>query len=221
MSKVVVKLELQMNRFKKFPLLFCAIVLPFIVGSSNRVSPEDNFTLSNYTTFVPGSEVTINLYLYNGINQNPPEFSFKLLKITDPIKFYSELNSSYGVDIIGKQRDILLKYTEKVKEWNSIITGRQTYGKGNVSVGKIEEPGIYIIQAMREGLVGYCIVAVTNKAIVYKNSPNQILAFLTDVRTSEFIKEVKFTLVNNKKVISSFKSTCLIVLDLAYVGTCL
>ena len=204
MSKVVVKLELQMNRFKKFPLLFCAIVLPFIVGSSNRVSPEDNFTLSNYTTFVPGSEVTINLYLYNGINQNPPEFSFKLLKITDPIKFYSELNSSYGVDIIGKQRDILLKYTEKVKEWNSIITGRQTYGKGNVSVGKIEEPGIYIIQAMREGLVGYCIVAVTNKAIVYKNSPNQILAFLTDVRTSEFIKEVKFTLVNNKKVISSF-----------------
>ncbi len=193
-----------MSRFNKFSLLFISIILPFIIGSSNPVNPEDNFTLTNYTTFPPGSDVTVNLYSYSNRDPKPPEFSFTLLRIVDPIKFYTELNSSYSFDIIGKGRNILLSYTEKVMEWKSVVTSTNSYGKGNVPIGKINEPGIYIVQAMKNGLVGYCAIAVTDKSIVFKNSSDQILAFLTDVRTSEFIKEVKFTLVYNKKTQSSF-----------------
>jgi hypothetical protein len=123
-----------MSRFKKFSLLFISIILPFIIGSSKHVSPEDNFTLSNYTTFSPGSEVTINLYSYNNRNQSQSEFSYTLFRITDPIKFYSEINPSYGFDIIGKNKDILLRYTEKVKGWASLINGSNSYGKGNVTI---------------------------------------------------------------------------------------
>ena len=47
-------------------------------------------------------------------------------------------------------------------------------------------------------------MVVSDNAIVYKNSSGQVLAFLTNVKTSEFLKDVKFTLVYNKVITSIF-----------------
>jgi uncharacterized protein YfaS (alpha-2-macroglobulin family) len=132
------------------------------------------------------------------------EFKLTLLKITDPLSLYSSMSSSYSFDIWGKDKEILLRYTEKVKEWSDYISGNYTYGKGNLTIGKIDEPGIYIVQAIRGEQVAYCAVVVSDNAIVYKNSGSQVLAFLTNVKTSEFLKEVKFTLVYNKVTTSIF-----------------
>src|ERR1035437_2888050 len=190
-----------MSSLKKLPL-FLLIALPFLFGSSNPVPPAENpFTLTHFTTFSPGTVVTINLYSYNNTGT---EFKFTLLKITDPLSFYSSLTSNYSFDIWGKDKEILLRYTEKVKEWSDYIAGGYSYGKGNVTIGKIDEAGIYIVQAIRGEQVAYCAVVVSDNAIVYKNSSRQILAFLTNVKTSEFIKEVKFTLIYNKVTTSMF-----------------
>jgi alpha-2-macroglobulin len=201
MYKFHIQQEYQMSSLKKLSLLL-VIALPFLFGSSNPVPPEsDPFTLTNFTTYSPGTVVTVNLYSYNSTGA---EFKFKLLRITDPLSFYSSLSSSYSFDIWGKDKEILLRYTEKVKEWNGYISGQNYYSKGNVTVGKIDEPGIYIVQAIKGELVAYCAVVVSDNAIVYKNSGNQVLAFLTNVKTSEFLKEVKFTLVYNRVTSSLF-----------------
>jgi uncharacterized protein YfaS (alpha-2-macroglobulin family) len=184
-----------MSSLKKLSLLLI-IAIPFLFGSSNPVPPEvDPFTLTNFTTFSPGTIVTVNLYSYNNVGT---EFKLTLLKITDPLSLYSSLSSSYSFDIWGKDKEILLRYTEKVKDWSDYIAGNYSYGKGNVTVGKIDEPGIYIVQAIRGEQVAYCAVVVSDNAIVYKNSGSQVLTFLTNVKTSEFLKNVKFTLVYNK-----------------------
>ena len=191
-----------MGLLKKLSLIFLT-ALPFLLGSSNKVPPDSNpFTLTNFTTFSPGTVVTVNLYSYN--NTTGIEYKFALLKITDPLSFYSGISSSYSFDIWGKDKEILLRYTEKVKEWKDFIAGSYSYGKGNVKVGKIDEAGIYIVQAVRGEQVAYCAVVVSDKAIVYKNSASQVLAFLTNVKTSEFLKDVKFTLVYNKVTTSIF-----------------
>jgi hypothetical protein len=190
-----------MSSLKKLSLLL-VIALPFLFGSSNPVPREsDPFILTNFTTFSPGTVVTVNLYSYNNTGS---EFKFSLLKITDPLSFYSSMSSSYNFDIWGKDKEILLRYTEKVKEWNEYIARDGDYGKGNITVGKIDEAGIYIVQAIRGEQVAYCAVVVSDHAIVYKNSASQVLAFLTNVKTSEFLKEVKFTLVYNKVTTSIF-----------------
>ena len=184
-----------MSSLKKLSL-FLLIALPFLFGSSNPIPPADNpFTLTNFTTFSPGTVVTVNLYSYNNTGT---EFKFTLLKITDPLSFYSSLSSSYSFDIWGKDKEILLRYTGKIKEWSDYIAGNYAYRKGNVTLGKIDEAGIYIVQAIRGEQVAYCAVVISDNAIVYKNSASQVLAFLTNVKTSEFLKEVKFTLVYNK-----------------------
>src|ERR1039457_6060832 len=195
MYKFHIYQEFQMSLLKRLSLLLFA-ALPLLIGSSNPIPPEDNpFTFTNFTTFSPGTVVTVNLYLYNNTRA---EFKFALLKITDPLSFYSGLSSGYTFDIWGKDKDILLRYTEKVREWSDYIAGSYSYGKGNVTIGKIDEPGIYIVQAIRGEQVAYCAVVVSDNAIVYKNSASQVLAFLTNVKTSEFLKDVKFTLVYNK-----------------------
>jgi alpha-2-macroglobulin len=184
-----------MSSLKNLSLLL-VIVLPFLFGSTNPPPPTDDpFTLTNFTTYSPGTIVTVNLYSYNNTGS---EFKLALLKITDPLSFYASISSNYSFDIWGKNKEILLRYTEKVKEWKDYISGSYSYGKGNVTIGKIDEAGIYIVQAIRGEQVAYCAVVVSDNAIVYKNSANQVLAFLTNVKTSEFLKDVKFTLVYNK-----------------------
>jgi alpha-2-macroglobulin len=190
-----------MKPIKSLSLLLI-MLLPFIIGSSKQLPPENNpFTLTNHTTFSPGTMVTVNLYSYNNTGS---EFRLALLKITDPLSFFAGLSSSYSFDIWGKDKEILLRYTEKVKEWNDFVKGDYAYEKGNVTIGKIEEPGMYIVQAIKGDQVAYCAVVVSDMAIVYKNSSSQVLAFLTNVKTSEFIKDVKFTLVYNKVTSSLF-----------------
>jgi hypothetical protein len=185
-----------MSSLKKLSLLIL-IALPFLIGSSKQIPSKDNpFTLSNYTTFSPGSIVTVSLYSYN---ERGSGFKLTLLKITDPVSFFTGLNSSYSFDIWGKDKEVLLRFTEKVKEWNDHISGTYSYRTGNLTVGKIDEPGIYIVQAIRDEQVAYCAVVVSDNAIVYKNSSSQVLAFVTNVKTSGFIKDVKFSLLYNKK----------------------
>jgi hypothetical protein len=98
-------------------VLLILIALPFLTGSSNRIpqSENENFYLSNYTTFSPGSNVSVNLYQYN---RKPQLFNFKLLRIDDPVSFFSMIDQSssrYAFDIWGKDQQVLLKYTSLVK----------------------------------------------------------------------------------------------------------
>ncbi|HEX7358548.1 MAG TPA: hypothetical protein VF270_12625, partial [Ignavibacteriaceae bacterium] len=144
-------------------LLVIFITTFFISGSSRLplLEENDNFYLSNYTTFAPGDITRINLYSYT---QSTKKFSFKLLRINNPVDFFSLLdqnNSRYAFDIWGKEKTLLLKYTSLIKEWDYRPSAKNNYNSGEVSIGKIDEPGIYIVQAIRNDKVGYCAVVVT------------------------------------------------------------
>jgi len=104
------------------------------------VDENYNFYLSNYTTFAPGDIVKINLYSYS---QSSRKFVFKLLKIEDPIRFFTLLdqnNSRYAFDIWGKDKSLLLKYTKFIKEWEFRPAGRDNYNSSDVNVGKLMSP---------------------------------------------------------------------------------
>lgn len=185
--------------------LFAVFVTTFLLSASSQiplVNENDDFYLSNYTTFAPGDQVKLQLYSYS---QSYRKFDLKLLKIEDPIQFFSLLdqnNSRYAFDVWGKDKALLLKYTRLVKEWDYRPSGNNNYS-GEINVGKIDEPGIYIVQALRKDRVGYCAVVVTNYAMVYKNNQKEILGFLANVKTGEFIKNARFDLYQNGKLLGS------------------
>ena len=112
-----------MKSIQKRGIIFLTAVFitTFFIGGSTRlplIDENDNFYLSNYTTFAPGDIAKLNLYSYS---QSTKKFSLKLLKINDPVRFFSLLdqnNSRYAFDIWGKDKALLLKYTSLVKEWD-------------------------------------------------------------------------------------------------------
>ena len=197
-----------MKSIQKRGIIFLAAVFftTFFIGGSTQLTMVDenyNFYLSNYTTFAPGDIVKINLYSYS---QSSRKFVFKLLKIEDPIRFFTLLdqnNSRYAFDIWGKDKSLLLKYTKFIKEWEFRPAGRDNYNSSDVNVGKIDEPGIYIVQALRNDLVGYCAIVVTDYAMIYKNNQKEILTFIADAKSGSFIKNARFDFYQNGKSLGS------------------
>jgi uncharacterized protein YfaS (alpha-2-macroglobulin family) len=188
--------------------LIAVFVTSFFIGGSTQMSlvdENDNFYLSNYTTFAPGDLAKLNLYSYG---PSTKKFSFKLLKIDEPVTFFSLLdqnNSRYAFDIWGKDKALLLNYTTFVKEWEFNLSAKNNFN-GEVTIGKIDEPGIYIVQAIRKDKVGYCAIVVTNYAMVYKNNQKEILAFIAKAKTGEFVKKARFDFYQNGKVLGTKNS---------------
>ena len=197
-----------MKSIQKRGIIFLTAVFitSFFIGGSTRLPLNDeneNFYISNYTTFAPGDIAKLNLYSYS---QSTKKFSFKLLKIDDPVRFFSLLdqnNSRYAFDIWGKDKALLLKYTSFIREWDYKPTAKNNYNSGEISIGKIDEPGIYIVQAIRNDIVGYCAIVVTNYAMVYKNNQKEVLAFIADAKTGQFSTKARFDFYQDGKQIGS------------------
>ncbi|MBP9119906.1 MAG: hypothetical protein KBF59_03490, partial [Ignavibacterium sp.] len=197
-----------MKSIQKRGIIFLTAVFiaTFFIGGSTRlplIDENDNFYLSNYTTFAPGDIAKLNLYSYS---QSTKKFTFKLLKIDDPVRFFSLLdqnNSRYAFDIWGKDKALLLKYTSFMKEWEYKPSVKSNNYSGEISIGKIDEPGIYIVQAIRNDIVGYCAIVVTNYAMVYKNNQKEVLAFIADAKTGEFASKARFDFYQDGKQIGS------------------
>ncbi|MDY0081812.1 MAG: alpha-2-macroglobulin family protein [Ignavibacteriaceae bacterium] len=192
--------------FKEIFLLTVVFVTTLFIGGSTRVQSSDknnNFYISNNSSYAPGDIVKLNLYTYAEIGK---KFQFKLLKINDPVKFFSLLDrnfSHYSFDIWGQDNVLLLKYTSVVKEWEIKPQIKAQYGYNEINVGKIEKPGIYIVQALREDKVGYCAVVVTNYAMLFKSNQKEVLAYIADAKTGKFNKSAKFDFLQNGKIIGS------------------
>lgn len=176
----------------------------FFSGSTNlKLEENQNFYLSNYTTYAPGDIVKINLYSYSN---SSGKFNLRLLKIDDPVSFFTLIdqnNSRYAFDIWGKDKTLLLKYTKLIKEWDFRPKNRNNYSSSDVNVGKIDEPGIYIVQALRDDLVGYCAIVVTNYAMIYKNNQKEVLAFIADAKSGHFLKNARFDFYQGGKSLGS------------------
>lgn len=187
-------------------IILIAFLLPFIIGSSNRMTSEEDekFYLSNYTTFAPKTNIFVNLYQYG---ERSKLFQFRLLRIDDPLNFFTMIDqnsSRYAFDIWGKDKQVLLRFTSEVKTWNRRIYPRD-HRNANIDVGKIDKPGIYVLQAIAGKQVAYCGIVVTNYSLIYKNTGKEILAFVADANTGEFSKNASLDFYQAGKIISQKK----------------
>ena len=176
---------------------------------SQQVDPNfgERFNISCYKVFSPGSDVTVNISSNSKTDNN---FQLRLFKITNPIEYFSKVDKNslrINFDIWGIDRQVLLQYTKLIREWDSPINTSAYFGSNNnLELGKIADPGNYILQAIKGNHVAYCGVIVSSKAIIYKNSGRQVLAYVADSKTGEVIKDTKFSLYNDNRLLQSKNS---------------
>lgn len=198
-----------MSIHKKLQVLLFILVVPFLFAGTYTIltgkifnladdNIKERFNLTNYTVFTPGADVAVNLF--SNIKSGS-QFHFRLFKIDEPEKFFTSTDRnllSRNFDVWGKDRQALLQFTKLVKEWDAVISNAGIYSRNqNVHVGKIKEPGMYILQAFRDGQVAYCGISVSNLAMIFKNSGKQILAMVVDAKSGKVIPEATFSLYND------------------------
>ncbi len=189
--------------------IFSLLFLFFLSGSSNNQGDNGNerFTISNYTVFAPGSDVSINLY---SNSRNDETFHFRLFKITEPEKFAFQSDRNRlrrNFDIWGSEGNSLLKYVKLVREWNASVNTSYRWGHNqNLNIGKIDEPGSYILQALRNNQVAYCGISVSNYAMIYKSGTNEILAYVVNSKSGDIIKNTNFELFTDNKLVEKKQS---------------
>ncbi|MDR3625352.1 MAG: alpha-2-macroglobulin family protein [Ignavibacteriaceae bacterium] len=150
------------------------------------------FNLSNSSVFSPGNDITIDLF-----SNYPGEsvYHFKLFKVIDYDNFVltaNMKNTGNNFDIWGRNGQDILKYTKLVKEWDDLIYTSSNNDNHNVKIGRIDDPGDYIIQAVKDSSVAYCGVEVSNLTMIYKTGKGQILAVVTDNKSGKILTGVKF-----------------------------
>jgi uncharacterized protein YfaS (alpha-2-macroglobulin family) len=171
-----------------YPSLILIILSLIFIGASSNMPPEENnFYLSNYSLFKPNDETKVNIYSYSNRSL---DLDLALLKVNDPIKFFNSLSSNrkrYNFDIWGENNQFLLDNTEKIKSWKDFIDRRNFY-QNYLNLGKIENPGLYILQAKHQAQIAYCPILVTNYSIISKEFNSSLLAMVVDIQSGEIIK---------------------------------
>lgn len=195
------------HNIKKYLLIILIFTSTVFLGG-NQLNNEFSFNINNNTTFPVGTELKFNLGLYgSGVK----EFSFKLFKINDIPGFFTNSerrNLQWNFDILNTNKKFPLQYFSFIKEWKSSIHFKDRYyNYTSIDAGKIDEPGIYIIQAVCGDKVAYSGAVVSNNTLVYKRGSNEMLTFVADAKTGKFINNVSFDIYSNNKLIKSGRSS--------------
>ncbi len=184
--------------------LVVILSLPFLLGSSNIADDEIRFRISGNTQFSSGQEISVDLFT----EQSGRNYQLRFLKIIDPIMLLKmqrkNPNSNYQFDVWGKNNSHILKYTKEIKKWDyTLPASKYRWSSHKIDIGKTEESGIYLLQAIQGDQVAYCPIVVSNSVIVYKTTGTEVLAFVADTKTGKFV-DCKISLfANDEKIVYS------------------
>src|SRR5437016_12333579 len=98
----------------------------------------------------------------------------------------------------------LLNPDQKVKDWREKLPALENeYDSRVISLGKVDA-GVYLIEAVNEGMRAYSIAIVTNLTMIEKTTKDgQVLVYVVDRKTGAPHEGVSIEVSNAKKVLAS------------------
>ena len=98
----------------------------------------------------------------------------------------------------------LLNPDQKVKDWREKLPALENeYDSRMITLGKVD-PGVYLIEAVNEGMRAYSIAIVTNLTMIEKtNKHGQVLVYIVDRKTGAPHEGVTVEVTNAKKTLAT------------------
>jgi uncharacterized protein YfaS (alpha-2-macroglobulin family) len=183
-----------MNTNKFFPILILLItpLLLFFTGERS-IQDEGNLYINSDRNYLPGDEVQLNV---NGYNLKSRNLQVRLYRIKDVFKFTLEVKTlilNYNQKFDESK---FLDYLELVDEFSKRVTPQHyNWVNENISLGKIERTGIYIIAAQVRDLKSAVIISISEIGLITKNSERDILVYVSNRKTSEPIPDAYINLL--------------------------
>src|SRR5437764_3042188 len=98
----------------------------------------------------------------------------------------------------------LLNPDQKVKDWREKLPALENeYDSRVISLGKVDA-GVYLIEAVNEGMRAYSIAIVTNLTMIEKTTKDgQVLVYVVDRKTGAPHEGVSIEVTKSKQVLAS------------------
>src|SRR5437016_7927217 len=101
----------------------------------------------------------------------------------------------------------LLNPDQKVKDWREKLPALENeYDSRMITLGKVD-PGVYLIEAVNEGMRAYSIAIVTNLTMIEKtNKHGQVVVYIVDRKTGAPHEGVAVEVTNAKNTLATGKT---------------
>ncbi|QQS36367.1 MAG: hypothetical protein IPM56_19360 [Ignavibacteriales bacterium] len=146
------------------------------------------FYLSSKNYFFPDEEISINLW---GTAKSTRNYTFSLAKIEQPDSFYINQFPQYYYSPFDYRLKLKPELINIVKSWKDEITfaGDENDSiAAEIKIGKIDRPGLYLVQVSTKTKSAYISFFVTKYGITIKAVGTKYLCFVSDLKTGEFVK---------------------------------
>ncbi len=179
----------------KLLLILLLSITPLLLFFSGERSAQDEGNLYIYSNrnYLPGDEVQLSV---NGYNLKSRNLNVRLYRIRDIFDFSENLKSIFPDYNSKFDEQRFSEYVEFVKEFSkNIKLQRYNWANENISLGKIDRKGIYIIAAQVRDLKSAAMFTVSEIGLITKNSERDILIYVSNRRTSEPISNADIRLI--------------------------
>ncbi len=166
--------------------LIAALILNFSSASirNTQFSRNQDFTISTSSVYSPGEDITLSVYSYSYDSQDGKikklDAEFRIYRITDPERFFSNQSSSYGLDLLGKDSSMLLSSVKEVKSFRKTLSPKETYGYSSIEDAikiDVKDKGAYLVRVEAENMVAHCGFLVTDLSIIAKTGLNTMIGY--------------------------------------------
>lgn len=151
---------------------------------NNHFSRGQDFTISTSSIYSPGEDISLSVYSYSYDSQDGKllklNAEFRIYRITDPERFFSNQSSTYGLDLLGKDSSMLLSSVREVKSFKKTFSPKQTYGYLSIDEAvkiDVRDKGAYIVRVEAENMVAHCGFIITDLSIIAKAGLNTMIGY--------------------------------------------
>ena len=166
---------------------------------------DRNFYVQQGKVFTPYEKAYIELTQDNSPVMN---YTLRLFKIKDPEYFYKNKFDYWGYrfdrwDMMNEVKKTDPQLFQFLKEWNYAVksdSNRQTH---IVNIGRIDEPGFYIVQIYNDVKVAYAGLVVSQYSLLTHKVNQDIIAVVADNLTDNIKKEYFVTIYHKSDSLTS------------------
>ena len=166
---------------------------------------DRNFYVQQSRVFTPYENSYIELTQDSSIEMN---YTLRLFKIKNPEYFYKNKYDYLGYrfdhwDIMNEAKKTDPGLFQFLREWNYTVKSDSNRQSHNVNIGRIDEPGFYLVQLFNDVKVAYAGLIISQFTLLTHKVNQDIIAVVADNLTDNIRKDYFVTVYRNADSLTS------------------
>jgi len=181
------------------------VLLNSLLRAQFQHYPDKNFYVQQSKVFTPYEKAYIELTQDSSLIMN---YALRLFKIKEPEYFYKSKYDYWGYrfdrwDMMNEVKKTDPQLFQFLKEWNYTVNSDSNMQTHIVDIGKIDEPGFYLVQVFNDVKVSYAGIVVSQFSFLTHKVNQDMIAVVADNLTGNIKRDYFVTVYRNADSLTS------------------